>query len=153
MLTFALLRLLGHLPQDQGVGDDDDEKRKSIHRDQVEQVVRKLVRRRREEVEGHALSEPWEVRVVLHVENHTLQIHMETQRLVNNGLESLMTSAGYGYITGQELRPFGHAHAQYTGVQLRATCLIQNALLFESEQTSNVGSLLHCYGYPNGSAG
>ena len=79
MLTFALLRLLGHLPQDQGVGDDDDKKRKSIHGDQVEEVVRKLVRRRREEVEGHALSEPREPRVVLHVENHTLEIHMETQ--------------------------------------------------------------------------
>ena len=97
MLTFALLRLLGHLPQDQGVGDDDDKKRKSIHGDQVEQVVRKLVRRRGKEVEGHALSEPRELRVVLHVENHTLKIHMETQRLVNNSMESLLTGVGYGY--------------------------------------------------------
>ena len=95
MLTFALLRLLGHFPQNQGVGDDDDKKGKSVHGDQVEEVVRKLVRRRGEEVEGHALSEPRERRVVLHVENHTLEIHMETQRLVNNSLESLIISTRY----------------------------------------------------------
>ena len=88
LLTFAFLCLLGHLPQDQGVGDDDDEKRKSIHRDQVEEVVRKLVRRRREEVEGHALSEPRKLWMILHVENDTLKINMDKQRLVNNSLVS-----------------------------------------------------------------
>ena len=78
-LTFALFGLLGHLPQYEGVRNDDDQKRKSVHRDQVEQVVRKLVRKRREEVKRHALGEPGVVRVVLHVEYHTLKIHIDTQ--------------------------------------------------------------------------
>ena len=63
-----------YLTHDKAVWYDDDEQRQSVDRHDVEQVVGEFVRRRREEVKRHTLSEPREVRVVLHVEYYTLQI-------------------------------------------------------------------------------
>lgn len=72
-LTFALSRLLCHLPEDEAVGDNDDAEGKSVDSDHVEHVVGKFMGRRREEVEGDALGEPRVIRIVLHVENDTLK--------------------------------------------------------------------------------
>ena len=72
MFTFTLLGLFGDFPQDQGVGRGDDEQGQGVQGDQVKQVVRQLVVRRREEVEGHALGEARVLRVGLHVEYDAL---------------------------------------------------------------------------------
>ena len=63
----------GDLDEDEGVGDDDDDERKHVNHDEVEDVVGHLVQRRREKVEGHALRKPREHRVTLHVKYDALK--------------------------------------------------------------------------------
>ena len=69
--TFASLP--GDLAEDETVRDNDDDERREVDGDDVEEVVGELVAPRREEVEGDALREPLEHRVFLHVKDDALQ--------------------------------------------------------------------------------
>ena len=66
-----------NLTHDKAVGHHDDDERQCVDGGNVEQVVDELVGRRGEKVERDALSEPREIRVVLHVKYRTLQNRRE----------------------------------------------------------------------------
>ena len=72
-LTFTLASFLWDLVENHAVGRTDDEQGQPVERDHVEQVVGQLVHGRREKVEGDALLEPTKLRMLLDVENYTLQ--------------------------------------------------------------------------------
>ena len=71
--TFAFPCFSCHFTENDAVGYDDNDQRQAVDCDNIEEVIRQLVGRCREEVKGDTLGEPGEPGVVLHVEYDTLK--------------------------------------------------------------------------------
>ena len=72
-LTSRLAGPPGYNTQYPEVGEADDYERNEVHRHHTEQVIGHLLSRGREEAECDTLVEVRDVRVLLHVEHHTLK--------------------------------------------------------------------------------